>query len=91
MWNCKENAKPHFDVRKILRRSFFFGCNDFWEIFWTSEPQKEEPAKLSPTGVSVPAGLDREPPVRLKIYIQTLAVRTYNTVGTDLYSIEYLT
>ena len=40
----------------------------------TSDPQKEDPARLSPTGVNVPAGLANEPPVRLKCILTPLSL-----------------
>ena len=40
----------------------------------TSDPQKEDPARLSPTGVNVPAGLANEPPVRLKCTLTPLSL-----------------
>ena len=92
MWNCKETQNPTLMLERYCPGPFSLDVMISGKSFgfWTSEPQKEEPAKLSPTGVSVPAGLDREPPVRLKIYIQTFSVYVH-TVSTDLYSIEYLT
>ena len=55
------------DIAQVLILMWMSVCK---MVVGTSDPQKEEPARLSPTGVNVPAGLAREPPVRLKCILR---------------------